>query len=314
MGSWIHWCKKKPRREQQSEMSHKDQLEINPRWVIHTLKHRGLPEVSLEAMQFGIASFTTEKAEDFRARVARLLGGREHASDMDTMAEWARVVKKAFTETEKRPVPAAVEPELQSSNFGLPTSRVFETPARPDIARDVVADPERHKLLHPEHRNAMRESAHVYGAKAALCVEPALIEDIGPDQRAPVFHTLALEMASARGNGHYDWDSKIVFRLTKREMPLFVAAMMGWIPTLSMANHGNEKDKALEITDQGGSIFFKLRQAKRAIAVPMPAEEVFAVTTLALTTLVRNAPQLDTQTMMMVVKRAATMYQMSGTK
>lgn len=283
--------------------------EINPRWVLHTLVHRGLPSIGVEALQFGLKTFTAEQSKTFRAKILRLQNGAEQGSDMDAVADWARTTKSAFTEAYAVPIPVAVDPENALASEEHPDADAPGVYERPVIATEVAADPERIKRLHPENLTRVRDSHHVYGAKAALCIEPALIEDIGLDQRTPAFHTLSIEMAPSSGDRHYNWDNKIVFRLTKREMPLFVSVMMGWISIpVRMANHGNDRDKTLEITDQGGGIFVKLRQARRVLAIPMPAEEVFAVCTLALTTLARNTPLLDTQTLVLVTRRAAAMY------
>lgn len=288
----------------------RDEAKINPRWVLHTLTHRGLPGISLEAVEFRVAGLASERLEEFRALVGRLHNGSDQLADMDAMAEWSRGAKRAFAERASlSQSPAIKSSAIISAPEQAPTLPEPTIQARPDIARDVVADPERQTLLHPKQRRFVRESHHVYGSKAALCIEPALIDDAMTDPDTPVFNTLSVEMAPSTGDGHYKWDNKITFRLTKRELSLFVAVMMGWIPSISMANHGPNKDKTLEMADQGNSLFIKLRQAKRAIAVPMPAEEVFTVATLALKMLVRNSPELDSQTLMLVVKRAAAMHQ-----
>jgi len=288
----------------------KDKAKINPRWVLHTLTHRGLPGISLDAMEFGVAGLAPELTEEFHALVDRLHNGSDQLVDMETMAEWSRSTKKAFAERASFSQP----PPTKSSAI---INTQEQAPALPDpelqapqvIAGDVVADPERQALLHPKQQRFVRESHHVYGSKAALCIEPALIDDAVTHPGTPVFNTLSVEIAPSTGDSHYKWEDKITFRLTKRELSLFVAAMMGWIPSISMSNHGPNKDKTLEISDQGNSLFIKLRQAKRAIAVPVQAEEVFTVATLALKMLVRNSPELDSQTLMLVVKRAAAMHQ-----
>ena len=289
----------------------KDKAKINPRWVLHTLTHRGLPGISLDALEFGVAGLAPELTEEFHALVDRLHNGSDQLVDMETMAEWSRSTKKAFAERTS----FAHSPPIKSSAIIINAQE--QEPARPDpetqafqvIAGDVVADPKRQALLHPKQQRFVRESHHVYGSKAALCIEPTLIDDAVTHPGTPVFNTLSVEMAPSTGDGHYKWEDKITFRLTRRELSLFVAAMMGWIPSISMSNHGPNKDKTLEISDQGNSLFIKLRQAKRAMAVPVPAEEVFTVATLALKMLVRNSPELDSQTLMLVVKRTAAMHQ-----
>jgi hypothetical protein len=227
---------------------------------------------------------------------------------METMAEWSRVTKKAFAErTSFAHSPPTKSSPIINAHEQAPALQDPETQAFQVITGDVLADPERQALLHPKQQRFVRESHHVFGSKAALCIEPALIDDAVTHPGTPVFNTLSVEMAPSTGDGHYKWE--VTFRLTKRELSLFVAAMMGWIPSISMSNHGPNKDKTLEISDQGNSLFIKLRQAKRAIAVPVPAEEVFTVATLALKMLVRNSPELDSQTLMLVVKRTAAMHQ-----
>lgn len=238
----------------------------------------------------------------------RLQAGTENSTDMDDMAAWMRSCTSA-------PVPESPLPAVKnlgagqgarsydkSSNKTTPVkTKLPVIPSSPDIGLD------RESVLHKAQLATLRESYHAYGSKAALCVETAVIEDL-LDARTPVFHSLNIEMAPAKAGGHYDWTSKVIFRLTKREFPLFIAVLMGWSPSLSFSNHGTENDKSLEITDQGPHFFFKLRQGKVTLAMPLLAEELFGVVTLAITTLARNTPTIDTQSLMAIIKRTAAMH------
>lgn len=263
---------------------------INPRWVMATLKERGLPVPDLGSLSAGIADLEEGDLELLRSRVQRVARGTEQADDMATLADWSRTMieRQAKTASAEEKAPAAGENEVVGASNSTQAAA-----GEGEVAIRVY-----------------EKSHHVFGSKGALCFEPTEIRGERVGAADEVYHTLQIEMATAISRQRFDWAHKIVFRLTRRELPLFVAALFGWCPQLEFGNHGSANDKFLEVRDQvaEGSIFVKLKQGKRVIAVPLGGEELFAVASMALKVLGHNAPYLDSQTLLQMVKRAGTMY------
>jgi hypothetical protein len=79
-------------------------------------------------------------------------------------------------------------------------------------------------------QNPIRLSVHVYGQKAALCFEPTLTRSNVP--------TITLDAAVARGQRQYDWSSKIRLQLTRQELPVAAAVLLGFRAKCEFKNHG----------------------------------------------------------------------------
>jgi hypothetical protein len=261
----------------------------------------------LDVIEFGLKRLTDANREEFRQCFTRLANGGDTLDDMYYVLSWVGAVQELFDTA------AAQQAAVQATQRRAPPEEVGEHGAGVALGRDLANDPERHARLHRKQRATVRQSHHVYGSRAALCIEPAEIEPVGADQRDPVYHSLAIEVAAAKAEGRsYLWDDKIVFRLTKREFPLFIAVLMGFLDSLKFGNHGPDNDKSLEVADQGGHLFIKLRQGVRLIAIQVGAEEVFSLTTLALNTIARNTPDLDSHTILEVIQRVAVMTRKRG--
>lgn len=264
---------------------------INPRWVMATMKERGLPVPDLRTLSTGIADLQGDDMDLLRSRVQRVARGSEVNDDMASLAEWSRTM---IAQQQARPVSAddGVRAGSEREDVGRTNPGAQASSNGAIVQRDY------------------EKSHHVFGSKGALCFEPTEIRNERAGAADDVYHTLQLEMATAISRQRYDWSRKIAFRLTRRELPLFVAGLFGWCPQLEFSNHGSENDKFLEVRDQPaeGSIFIKLKQGKRVIAVPVGGEEVFAVASMALKVLGRNAPHVDSQTILQMVKRAGSMY------
>lgn len=268
---------------------------ISPQWVIVTLKGRGLPTPDLQACKAALAQMPLDQQPQFRDLIARLHRGTDAAADTTTICEWVAEAKAAFEESQSKTASA-----LASAKGGVGID---------DQEPRLVAPVKKEPAQSLEERRYER-SHHVYASSGAICFES--VEAVNPRVGAAdeVHHTIQIEMASAITRKKYAWEQKIIFRFTSRELPLFVACLLGWCPRLELGNHGTANDKFLEVRDQSeqGTIFFKLKQGKRVIAVPMAAEEVFAVTAMAIKALGQSAPHLDGQSIMHLVKRAGTLY------
>jgi hypothetical protein len=100
-------------------------------------------------MEFGVAGLAPELTEEFHALVDRLHNGSDQLVDMETMAEWSRVTKKAFAErTSFAHSPPTKSSAIINAHEQAPALQDPETQAFQVITGDVVADPERQALLH----------------------------------------------------------------------------------------------------------------------------------------------------------------------
>jgi len=134
-------------------------------------------------------------------------------------------------------------------------------------------------------QNQTRLSVHVYGQKAALCFEPTLTRSNVP--------TLTLDAAVARGQRQYDWSSKIRLQLTRQELPVAAAVLLGFRPKCKFTNHGDQNNKGFSIEDQGQHVFIRVFAKDQPVrAVPVTPEDVFRITTLLLRQLQSAYPWL----------------------
>ncbi|MDO8280958.1 MAG: hypothetical protein Q7T63_22925 [Burkholderiaceae bacterium] len=256
---------------------------INPRWVQTVLRTRGIPAPPVQLLGAAIATLHGEQSQQLRERVQRLHNATERGDDMTVVADWVRTIREAPAQPDMTPAKIASEPCPRPSSAA---------PQRP------VA--ERH--WDPSHR--------VYGSKAAATFEPTVIPAVDAARELP-FHTLMVEMAPAETRSRYDWERKIIFRLTSRELPLVVAWLFGWCGNLEFGGHGEANDKALILEDQKSHLFMKMKQGRRLLALQIGGEEVPALAALALKAMHLNAPWMDTQTQLQVAKRAGSLYALS---
>lgn len=271
--------------------------QVNPRWVVATLKERGIPAPALPALVSGIALLSTDQSERMRAAIQRLNAGTDEPEDMAFVADLTGGMRLDPSPNVQQPEGVSVPP---ASLDEVDHSSKLKTPSPELGSSRPVVDPTKR----------FEKSHHVYSSKGGVCFEPTHVVPDAFGQAGEGYYTLQIEAASALSKKRYDWERKIIFRLTQRELPLFAASLMGWCPALDFGNHGAANDKFLEVRDQAadGRIYLKVRQGKRVIGIPIGGEELFTVTTMALTVLGRNTPGLDSQSVLHLVKRCGQMY------
>lgn len=267
----------------------RDATAINPRWLIATLKGRGVPVPTIEDARKAVDAMPSSATLAMRERLQRVGGGTDAEDDLAWLATWSAQAKQQ-TDTSTPVAPKSNETRPGGNTIAGPKVR------QPTPAKE-----------HPA-------SHHVYSSKAALCVEATTAgasEHPNDEATGKPFHTLQLELAPAIPGKRYDWGRKIIVQLTKRELHLFIGTLFGWIKCLEFAFHGPANDKTLRFEDQDGHLYVNVKQGKRAIAVPVGAEEMFAITAMAVAALGKNAPELDSQTLLQICKRAAHLYNQS---
>lgn len=141
-----------------------------------------------------------------------------------------------------------------------------------------------------------RLSVHVYGGKAALCFEA--------DKTKAGFDTVALDAAASSGPRQYNWGNKVRIQLTRGELPVVAAVLIGALPSCEFKSHGPNKDKGFSIERQaGGKVFIKVMAANEGVkAVPVMASDIFYVTSLFLRQIQKSHPWLDGPSVMALVR------------
>ncbi len=129
-------------------------------------------------------------------------------------------------------------------------------------------------------------SWHVYGSRSALCIEA--------DRTRNGFETVAVEGALATGLRTYDWPEKIRVQITAQELPLFAAALLGYLDVFEAANHG-EQGKGLTLVrqpDRGAAFVRVVARGAAPRAVAIQPGDLYHVTAIVLGQLALNHPTL----------------------
>lgn len=137
---------------------------------------------------------------------------------------------------------------------------------------------------------------HVYGGKAALCFEEDTTRGGVP--------TIALDAAPSVGPKTYDWKVKTRLQMTRAELPVVAAVLLGTRGSCEFKSHGHDNSKGFSMERQaGGKIFTKVFEKGQAVkAVPIEAADVFYVASLFLLQIRRNSPWLDAASTMDLVR------------
>jgi hypothetical protein len=152
-------------------------------------------------------------------------------------------------------------------------------------------------------------SVHIYGGKAALCFQA----DTTRSGREGETNTVRLEAAPSRGPRTYNWSEKIAVQFTVKELPMVLAVFMGWMPSVTFKAHGPQQDKGFSMEhQQGGKMFVKVWQAKTAMAVPLYAQDMYAVVALLLRQMSKNQAFMDVEGVLAVVRQLSSVYQEAG--
>ena len=159
----------------------------------------------------------------------------------------------------------------------------------------------------------VHEKLHVYSSGAALCVE---LDDLRTEGPLGALKSLTLEFAKASSGGNgakeYDWERKIAFQLTRKELPIFLAVLMGWSSSWEAKGHGVEHDKSLSVRAQESGLLFTLRRGGTVVLVPAPGAELYGLVALALKALLLNDPHLSSQCVLAMCKSGAVWGRRGG--
>jgi len=151
-----------------------------------------------------------------------------------------------------------------------------------------------------------RNQYHVYAGKSALCFEEDTTRSGEP--------TVALDAAISLGTRTYDWKNKVRLQLSKRELPIVAAALLGSIDYCSFSAHGENNAKGFSIEVQskqpsGSTYFVKVwSKDEQTRAVPMDAADAYHVSSLVLSQLGKLYPEQSMQERMILLKRLANIH------
>lgn len=141
---------------------------------------------------------------------------------------------------------------------------------------------------------------NTFGGKCAFQVETSMTKN--------GWYTVNIESAERENpndpnNKRYLWNNKTVLQMTKSELPVFAAVMLGLLESARFDNHDS---KFLEIQNQGKNFFIKSGgQNKNLHVAPMPTVEAYMYGTMALAQYCRNFNGLSTEAGLQIIKGLA---------
>ena len=161
-------------------------------------------------------------------------------------------------------------------------------------------------------RAALRDQGmHIYAGKAAMKIELDMLRAAEGD---PSRLTVQIELAPAVAPRSFDWDQKIPFQFTRRELPLLGAMLMGYAgESLVLTNHGPDHDKRLELHQQGNVLYVKLRQGIKTLAMPVEAADLFGWVAITVAALKNHHQALDSGALFEILKRTGAMHAAAST-
>jgi len=272
----------------------------NARSINGILKARGVRTPPLDKIEAYARGLTPEQDAEVKERLWRIERGTEHPDDIPALLEAIRGTpdKAAAHLASEAPVP---EKGAQTPASGRATRR----PAAP-AAPEAATTGERADLAW-----LRSHGAHVWASSAALKFELTPLRR-GEDEDAPQQYTVQIEGAKKR-EGRADWEHKVIFQLTLRELPLFAAFLLGYAgQKMSLHNHGPNADKSLSLEDQGNRFFCRLAEAGSIVPVPIDPLDAFRCAEIALAALHLNRPTCPPEMQLALLRRLGAMHQAGG--
>lgn len=141
-----------------------------------------------------------------------------------------------------------------------------------------------------------------HGKKHAMQIEASITKQ--------GWFTVAIESAAKLvpddpNNKRFNWDSKTQLQLTRNELPVFIATMLGMLPYFKGANHGDQ-NKWLEVFNQNDNFFMKTGGAGINVhATQVPITEGYLFGCLALSQFVKNFGGMNESAALKIIERMA---------
>lgn len=129
--------------------------------------------------------------------------------------------------------------------------------------------------------------------------------EFAPDNTQKGWDTLRIEAAPKLGGNTkaYDWANKVSVQITKTELPIVVAVLLGFLPSCEFGNHGDTA-KWFSIENQGKAFYIKVGQAsdKRMLPCPVPFVEAHLAGMVALSQYAKNFEGMTTDAALEAIK------------
>lgn len=129
--------------------------------------------------------------------------------------------------------------------------------------------------------------------------------EFAPDNTQKGWDTLRIEAAPKLGGNTkaYDWANKVSVQVTKTELPIVVAVLLGFLPSCEFGNHGDTA-KWFSIENQGKAFYIKVGQAsdKRMLPCPVPYVEAHLAGMVALNQYAKNFEGMTTDAALEAIK------------
>lgn len=272
---------------------------FNGRWVGQVLDARGIKHTGWAAIHAALSLLDISHQAELFDAMKKLASGVESAEQIARVFEFLNNCKPVVDTPAPQPVDSLIDTTRHPAAVHLRKDHArVESSSKPAANAPLQVD--------DEQRTWMREHGlHAYGGKAALKAEL----DCPKDRRFFLGkYTIGLEVAPSTAPRQYDWDRKLAFQLTRRELPIMAAFLLGFAgPDLAFGCHGADRDKTLELQDQGSHIFLKIRQGKQALALPISPMDHYGLSALFMMAIGLNAPGIDSGVQLMMLKRAGGM-------
>jgi hypothetical protein len=141
-----------------------------------------------------------------------------------------------------------------------------------------------------------RAALKIYGRRSALTIEAT-------ETRGEGYPTLTIEGADKRSDSKsFAWQAKIAVQLTRQELPLFIATLLGLRPRFEAGYHGPERNKGVVLERQESNLYVKLSEAGRVVGVPVGYCDGVHLGAFALERLHASHPRLDSQSLLAILK------------
>ncbi|MDZ4125789.1 MAG: hypothetical protein U1E02_16670 [Hydrogenophaga sp.] len=271
---------------------------LSHKWLRQVLTDRGVKAPSDAACAAFVESLDPAGHEQARAFLNAVTKGVEST---DGMTAFLASINAAHREA----APVATEP-LAVRSLPLPSRNSRPVPPATPVKRKAVA------AADSAERAALRDQGmHIYAGKAAMKIELDMLRAAEGD---PSRLTVQIELAPAVAPRSFDWEQKIPFQFTRRELPLLGAMLMGYAGgSLVLTNHGPDHDKRLELHQQGNVLYVKLRQGIKTLAMPVEAADLFGWVAITITALKNHHQALDSGALFEILKRTGAMHAAAST-
>lgn len=146
---------------------------------------------------------------------------------------------------------------------------------------------------------------HVYGGKVAVC--------FSADQTRTEEHTIRIEAAVAAGNRTFNWDDKIAIQLSTRELPSVLATLLQIQSKFEGKGHGAQNEKWFVLENQPGKVYLSVNaKGVASRSLPIGPGDCYAIITLVMEQMLKNAPFLTSETLLALIKRTGLMASSQG--